>query len=87
MFLQKLDEVDAAVFSGDALEAFSNRKILREHCERWLRALDERRTTLIIESDSFSLSAEATDEQFVFMSTFVHQWNKHMQTRLVLRVP
>lgn len=38
-FEDKLDDLDAAIFSGDSLESEENRALLREHCERWLREL------------------------------------------------
>lgn len=41
-FNDDLDRIDAAVFSGDALESFDNRKELKAMCERWLRAVAER---------------------------------------------
>jgi hypothetical protein len=34
-----IDEVDAAVFSGDSLVKKKNRKLLKESCESWLREI------------------------------------------------
>ena len=40
-FVEAVDTVDAAVFSGDAMQTPSNRELLKEHCERWLRTIEE----------------------------------------------
>lgn len=37
----ELEQIDAAVFSGDWLEDPEERKTFREYVERWTRALDE----------------------------------------------
>lgn len=36
---EKIDGLDASVFSGDMLENDGERQTLKEHCERWLRAI------------------------------------------------
>jgi DNA-nicking Smr family endonuclease len=38
-FEGKLDEIDAAIFTGDALAYGRNPEILKEYIERWLREL------------------------------------------------
>jgi hypothetical protein len=38
-FEKKLDDVDAAIFTGDALEYQKNRESLKEYIERWGREL------------------------------------------------
>ncbi len=39
-FAESIDEVDASVFSGDVLCFKVEREHLKEHCERWLRAIN-----------------------------------------------
>jgi hypothetical protein len=38
-FNGSMDALDAHIFSGDALYIPANRELLKEHCERWLRAI------------------------------------------------
>lgn len=35
----QIDGLDASVFSGGMLEQEDERQALKEHCERWLRAI------------------------------------------------
>mgnify|MGYP003441598268 CR=1 FL=1 len=39
MLSEKLDDIDASVFSSDLLYDDGLRKELKDHCERWLRAI------------------------------------------------
>lgn len=38
-FAEQIDALDASVFSGDLLYSPLERQALKEHCERWLRAI------------------------------------------------
>lgn len=40
-FAKAVDNLDAAVYSGDGLFEAENRELLRKHLERWQRALTE----------------------------------------------
>jgi hypothetical protein len=40
-FEKAIDTLDAHVFTGDAVLDNANRELLKEHCERWLRALED----------------------------------------------
>ena len=40
MITEHIDNIDAAVFSGDMLYDNELRDTLKEHCERWLRAIE-----------------------------------------------
>lgn len=42
-FIDALDAIDAAVFSGDALESPENRDMFEEFMNSWQRAIAERR--------------------------------------------
>lgn len=44
-FINDLDGIDAAVFSGDVLYDSDTREPLKESCERWLRAIAEHEKT------------------------------------------
>lgn len=57
-FSRSLDEVDAAVFSSDALESLDNRKELKAMCERWLRAIESHELSL-----KGDMSLEHRDDQ------------------------
>lgn len=49
----QIDALDASVFSGDMLENDGERQSLKEHCERWLRAIaDAERVAEFEEADS-----------------------------------
>lgn len=41
MISEHLDDIDASVFSGTLLEDYDLRKELKDHCERWLRAIEQ----------------------------------------------
>jgi hypothetical protein len=41
MFEDDLDTIDAAIFSGDVLYDDAKRALLKEHLERWSRAIKE----------------------------------------------
>lgn len=61
-FVEAIDTVDAAVFSGDAMHTPSNRELLKEHCERWLRNIEEVENQPVWSADDeecFSREAEA----------------------------
>lgn len=51
-FEQIVDQLDAAVFTGDLLENPANCKLLKEHCERWFRALAEREPLTAAEAEA-----------------------------------
>ena len=38
---ERLDNIDASVFSGELLWIDDERKLLKEYCERWIRAIAE----------------------------------------------
>jgi len=40
-FEDTLDQVDSAIFTGDALESERHRSELKWYCDRWLRKLEE----------------------------------------------
>lgn len=50
-FEQIIDQLDAAVFTGDLLENPANCKMLKEHCKRWFRALAEREPLTPVEAE------------------------------------
>jgi hypothetical protein len=43
---RKLDDIDAMIFTGDALEDARNRKLIEEYTARWLRAVKARNEQL-----------------------------------------
>lgn len=50
-FTDDLDRIDAAVFSGDALESEDNRKALETMAQSWLRAVKDRDMQLAMASN------------------------------------
>ena len=39
--IEMLDEIDAAIFTGDSLKSEVKREAIKEHADRWLRAIKE----------------------------------------------
>lgn len=44
-FLKELNEIDAAIYSGDAMEKPANVAALKTYVARWMRAVKEREGT------------------------------------------
>lgn len=38
-FAEQIDALDASIWTGELLDSPLDRQALKEHCERWLRAI------------------------------------------------
>lgn len=81
-FANTVDELDAEVFSGDALEFPENRELFVEHLKRWMRALQARDDFTI--ADGFiTVEGEGNDETFGFASSIDGLVNDHINDSIV----
>lgn len=81
-FARTIDELDAEVFSGDALESPENRHLLTQHLLRWLRAL-QARDDFTVADGYITVEGEGHDETFGFASSIDGLVNEHINNRIV----
>ena len=81
-FATTVDELDAEVFSGDALEYPENRHLLTQHLLRWLRAL-QGRDDFTVADGWIVIEGEGNDETFGFASNIDGLVNDHINDRIV----